>query len=187
MPHAFERTGGRLPSGPLEGIFPWPRERRKRWNLAEWERNWVEGRQRRLPPGFRIGRRCFCQEMLALSSKDISSESLLLNRKDMVGTWSLAVGGQEELCFNIPARMLSGLKGITLERLKGDGELSCNGYVLEADGEVVASSSAAITSENGKLHYEISVPAGIRANNGCALTLKLKSQGAAVAGICLAD
>lgn len=155
-------------------------------NLAEWERNWVEGRHNNCRRDSGLDVVAFAKEMLALS-KDISSESLLLNRKDMVGTWSLAVGGQEELRFNIPARMLSGLKRITLERLKGDGELSCNGYVLEADGEVVASSSAAITSENGKLHYEISVPAGIRANNGCALTLKLKSQGAAVAGICLAD
>lgn len=162
------------------------RESGEKVNLAEWERNWVEGRHGDCRRDSGLDVVAFAKEMLALS-KDISSESLLLNRKDMVGTWSLAVGGQEELRFNIPARMLSGLKGITLERLKGDGELSCNGYVLEADGEVVASSSAVITSENGKLHFEISVPAGIRANNGCSLTLKLKSQGAAVAGICLAD
>lgn len=150
-------------------------------NLAEWERRWVEENHDSYRWDSDLDVVGFAREMLALS-KDISSASLLLNRPGMVGTWSLGPGEVRELEFNVPARMLKGLKGITLECLKGNGLLECSGYVLEADGVVVASSSEVVLSKDGKLYCKMLVPADVKANNGCVLKLKLKSMDGNVAG-----
>lgn len=150
-------------------------------DLAEWERRWVEENHDSYRWDSDLDVVGFAREMLALS-KDISSASLLLNRPGMVGTWSLGPGEVRELAFNVPARMLKGLKGITLECLKGNGLLECSGYVLEADGVVVASSSEVVLSKDGKLYCKMLVPADVKANNGCVLKLKLKSMDGNVAG-----
>lgn len=65
-------------------------------------------------------------------SQDISSADLLLNRPAMIGTWSLARNSSKDLLFNIPARMLVGLNGVSLECLKGKGDIEVTGLVLEA-------------------------------------------------------
>jgi len=155
-------------------------------NLAEWERRWVEENHDSYRWDSDLDVVSFAREMLALS-KDISSASLLLNRPGMVGTWSLGPGEVKELEFNVPARMLKGLKGITLECLKGNGLLECSGYVLEADGVVVASSSEVVLSKDGKLYCKMLVPADVKANNGCVLKLKLKSMDGNVAGSVTCD
>ena len=155
-------------------------------NLAEWERRWVEENHDSYRWDSDLDVVSFAREMLALS-KDISSSSLLLNRPGMVGTWSLGQGEVRELEFNVPARMLKGLKGITLECLKGNGLLECSGYVLEADGVVVASSSEVVLSKDGKLYCKMLVPADVKANNGCVLKLKLKSMDGNVAGSVTCD
>lgn len=155
-------------------------------NLAEWERRWVEENHDSYRWDSDLDVVSFAREMLALS-KDISSASLLLNRPGMVGTWSLAPGEVKELEFNVPARMLKGLKGITLECLKGNGLLECSGYVLEADGVAVASSSEVVLSKDSKLYCKMVVPADVKANNGCVLKLKLKSMDGNVAGSVVCD
>lgn len=155
-------------------------------NLAEWERRWVEENHDSYRWDSDLDVVSFAREMLALS-KDISSASLLLNRPGMVGTWSLGPGEVKEFEFNVPARMLKGLKGITLECLKGNGLLECSGYVLEADGVVVASSSEVVLSKDGKLYCKMLVPTDVKANNGCVLKLKLKSMDGNVAGSVACD
>ena len=155
-------------------------------DLAEWERRWVEENHDSYRWDSDLDVVSFAREMLALS-KDISSASLLLNRPGMVGTWSLGPGEVKDLEFNVPARMLKGLKGITLECLKGNGLLECSGYVLEADGVVVASSSEVVLSEDGKLYCKMFVPADVKANNGCVLKLKLKSMDGNAAGSVTCD
>lgn len=155
-------------------------------NLAEWERRWVEENHDSYRWDSDLDVVGFAREMLALS-KDISSASLLLNRPGMVGTWSLVPGEVKDLEFNVPARMLKGLKGITLECLKGNGLLECSGYVLEADGAVIASSSEVVLSKDGKLYCKMLVPADVKANNGCVLKLKLKSMDGNAAGSVACD
>lgn len=155
-------------------------------DLAEWERRWVEENHDSYRWNSDLDVVSFAREMLALS-KDISSSSLLLNRPGMVGTWSLVPGEVKDLEFNVPARMLKGLKGITLECLKGNGLLECSGYVLEADGAVVASSSEVVLSKDGKLYCKMLVPADVKANNGCVLKLKLKSMDGNAAGSVTCD
>ena len=155
-------------------------------DLAEWERRWVEENHDSYRWDSDLDVVSFAREMLALS-KDISSASLLLNRPGMVGTWSLGPGEVKDLEFNVPARMLKGLKGITLVCLKGNGLLECSGYVLEADGVVVASSSEVVLSKDGKLYCKMFVPADVKANNGCVLKLKLKSMDGNAAGSVTCD
>lgn len=155
-------------------------------DLAEWERRWVEENHDSYRWDSDLDVVSFARETLTLS-KDISSASLLLNRPGMVGTWSLGPGEVKDLEFNVPARMLKGLKGITLECLKGNALLECSGYVLEADGVVVASSSEVVLSKDGKLYCKMLVPADVKANNGCVLKLKLKSMDGNVAGSVTCD
>lgn len=155
-------------------------------NLAEWERRWVEENHDSYRWNTDFDIVSFAKEMLALS-KDISTAQLLLNRPNMVGTWSLGSGETKEFEFHIPARMLSNMKGITLECLKGNGMLECSGLMLMADGIAVVSSSEVISSKNGKLYCKMIVPNGVNANNGCVLTLKLKSKDGNVAGVIACD
>ena len=158
------------------------RESGEQVNLAEWERRWVEENHDTYRWNTDLDIVGFAKEMLALS-KDISTSSLLLNRPNMVGTWSLGSGEAKQLDFHIPARMLSGMKGITLECLKGNGILECTEFVLVADGIAVASSSEVISSKDGKLYCNMVVPNGVNANNGCVLKLKLKSKNGNIAGV----
>lgn len=162
------------------------RERNEKVNWTEWERRWVEGGQDTRRWETDVDVVDFARKMLELS-KDISSESLVLDRPGMTGTWSLTSGETKELTLNIPARQLSGLKGITLECLKGEGTLESHSCTLEADGQTVFSSSETVPSENGKLHYNIKIPDNLKANNGCVLRLKVKSVSGKMAGIILCD
>lgn len=155
-------------------------------NLAEWERRWVEENHDSYRWNTDFDVVSFAKEMLALS-KDISTDQLLLNRPNMVGTWSLGSGKAKEFEYHIPARMLTNMKGITLECLKGNGMLECSGLTLMADGIAVVSSSEVISSKNGKLYCKMIVPNGVNANNGCVLKLKLKSKDGNVAGLIVCD
>lgn len=155
-------------------------------NLAEWERRWVEENHDSYRWNTDFDVVSFAKEMLALS-KDISTAQLLLNRPNMVGTWSLGSGKAKEFEYHIPARMLTNMKGITLECLKGNGMLECSGLMLMADGIAVVSSSEVISSKNGKLYCKMIVPNGVNANNGCVLKLKLKSKDGNVAGVIACD
>lgn len=160
------------------------REKGEAVDLASWERNWVENNRDTYKWNSGLDIVAFAREMFALS-QDVSSSSLLLDRPGMVGTWSLKPDESRELVFNIPARMLKGLKGISIECLKGSGMIECTGYVLEGDGQVVASSSDRVSSGQGKLHYTLEMPEKVNANNGCLLKLTLKSSGGNAAGIIL--
>lgn len=155
-------------------------------NLAEWERRWVEENHDSYRWNTDFDIVSFAKEMLALS-KDISTAQLLLNRPNMVGTWSLGSGETKEFEFHIPARMLSNMKGITLECLKGNGMLECSDVILKADGIEVVSSSEVISSKNGMLYYKLVVPSGVNANNGCVLKLNLKSMNGNIAGTIACD
>ena len=101
----------------------------------------------------------------------------------MIGTWNLNPGETKEFLFNIPARMLKGLKGLSLECLKGDGDVECNGYILEADGHIISSYNGNVLTENGILHLNLDIHSNVNANNGCVLKLKLKSSACKISGI----
>lgn len=151
-------------------------------NLPEWECSWVEDGYKNCKSSSVIDVVSLSKELLSLS-RDISSSSLLLNRPGMIGTWNLNPGETKEFLFNIPARMLKGLKGLSLECLKGDGDVECNGYILEADGHIISSYNGNVLTENGILHLKLYIHSNVNANNGCVLKLKLKSSACNISGI----
>lgn len=79
--------------------------------------------------------------------------------------------------------MLVGLNGVSLECLKGKGDIEVTGLVLEADGKVIYSSSDRVLSDEGILNLKLEIPANVTANNGCVLKLKIQSSTDSAAGI----
>lgn len=144
------------------------------FDMAAWERNWVENNQDPdyEKPAIDIVR--FAREMLALS-KDISAADLKLNRSDMIGTWNVQEAGEKEVALNIPAQLLEKMKGISLEQIRGKGTVNILGFTLEADGNMVASSDEvkSVSSYN-QATYAIILPVGLKANNGCVLKIHLR-------------
>lgn len=144
------------------------------FDMAAWERNWVENNQ---DPDYEkpaIDVVSFAREMLALS-KDISTADLKLNRSDMIGTWNVQGSGEKEVTLNIPAQLLEKMKGISLEQIRGKGTVNILGFTLEADGNMVASSDEvkSVSSYN-QATYAITLPVGLKANNGCVLKIHLR-------------
>lgn len=144
------------------------------FDMAAWERNWVENNQDPdyEKPAIDVVR--FAREMLALS-KDISTADLKLNRSDMIGTWNVQEAGEKEVALNIPAQLLEKMKGISLEQIRGKGTVNILGFTLEADGNVAASSDEvkSVSSDN-QATYAITLPVGLKANNGCVLKIHLR-------------
>lgn len=151
-------------------------------DMAEWERRWVEENSDVSSVRAPFDVVAFAWQMFELS-KDITAADLKIDRPGMIGTWSVAAGEKKELAFNVPARMLEKMKGFTLTSLKGDGALSVVGFVLEADGEVVASSDHLQAAENGAVTCTVNLPAGVKANNGCVLKVTLNGGVQKCAGI----
>lgn len=158
------------------------RDSGKSADLSSWERKWVEENRVYKKWNSDFDLIDFSRKMIGLS-QDISSADLLLNRPAMIGTWSLARNSSKDLLFNIPARMLVGLNGVSLECLKGKGDIEVTGLVLEADGKVIYSSSDRVLSDEGILNLKLEIPANVTANNGCVLKLKIKSSTDSAAGI----
>ena len=158
------------------------RDSGKSADLSSWERKWVEENRVYKKWNSDFDLIDFSRKMIGLS-QDISSADLLLNRPAMIGTWSLARNSSKDLLFNIPARMLVGLNGVSLECLKGKGDIEVTGLVIEADGKVIYSSSDRVLSDEGILNLKLEIPANVTANNGCVLKLKIKSSTDSAAGI----
>ena len=158
------------------------RDSGKSADLSSWERKWVEENRVYKKWNSDFDLIDFSRKMIGLS-QDISSADLLLNRPAMIGTWSLVRNSSKDLLFNIPARMLVGLNGVSLECLKGKGDIEVTGLVLEADGKVIYSSSDRVLSDEGILNLKLEIPANVTANNGCVLKLKIKSSTDSAAGI----
>ena len=158
------------------------RDSGKSADLSSWERKWVEENRVYKKWNSDFDLIDFSRKLLSLS-QDMSSADFQLHRPAMIGTWSLVRNSSKDLLFNIPARMLVGLNGVSLECLKGKGDIEVTGLVLEADGKVIYSSSDRVLSDEGILNLKLEIPANVTANNGCVLKLKIKSSTDSAAGI----
>lgn len=119
------------------------------FNMAAWERNWVENSKKTDYEWGTIDLINFSKRMMALS-KDISEKDLKLNRPDMIGTWNIRDKEWKEVKLNISARMLKQMNGFSLETIKGNGTIKISGFKLEADGKLVTSSHDTQTLQCGK-------------------------------------
>lgn len=143
----MEWADWKLLSGTLENYYA-SRTKGIDFNMAAWERNWVENSKRQITNGERLTLLIF-QRMMALS-KDISEKDLKLNRPDMIGTWNIGDKEWKEVKLNISARMLKQMNGFSLETIKGNGTIKISGFKLEADGKLVTSSHDTQTLQCGK-------------------------------------
>lgn len=157
------------------------------FNMAAWERNWVENSKKTDYEWGTIDLIDFSKRMMALS-KDISEKDLKLNRPDMIGTWNIGDKEWKEIKLNISARMLKQMNGFSLETIKGNGTIKISGFKLEADGKLVTSSHDTQTLQCGKkVTYRFSLPTNLQANNGCIMTIRLTSLSEKAAGIVVVD
>ena len=153
------------------------------FDMAAWERQWVEDNQDPVRPKPAIDIVPFARRLMRLA-EDVTEADLKLNRPGMIGVWSLAAGQERTLRLNLTARMLEKLEGISCEQLRGDGEVQVSGFELEADGEIVASSTQAqAVSPGHPATYAIRLPKDTKANNGCTLTIRFTVSGGEAAGI----
>ena len=143
--------------------------------MAAWERNWVENNQdaqTNIAPFDVVG---FAKARIS-QTKDISDKNLKLNRKNMVGIWNVSPKSSKEFAWNIPAKSLGLMKGISIETIKGNGAIKVSGFTLEADGKTVASSDLVKNIKAGKTGtYEIKLDANLKANNSCILKIKISA------------
>lgn len=145
------------------------------FDMAAWERNWVEHNQDAetvIAPFDVVG---FANARIS-QTKDISEKCLKLNRKNMIGTWNISDGKTKEFSWNIPAKSLGSMKGISIEHLKGNGNMIISGFTLEADGNTVASSQTSKEIRKGETGtYEIRLDKNLKANNSCILKIKISA------------
>lgn len=145
------------------------------FDMAAWERNWVENNQdaqTNIAPFEVVG---FAKARIS-QTKDISDKNLKLNRKNMVGIWNVSPKNAKEFAWNIPAKSLGEMKGISIETIKGNGSIKVSGFTLEADGKTVASSDLVKNIKAGETGtYEIKLDKNLKANNSCILKIKISA------------
>lgn len=154
----------------------------KPFDMAAWERAWVENNQdvRRFPVKLDIV--AFARQMFVLS-EDISLAGLKSERPGTLGGWNLYAGEEKEVSFQIPDRMLRQMDEFVLETVRGEGRLELLECTLVADGKTVVSVADIMKMEKGSLHVPFRLPEGLKANNGCVLYLKVRACSGDVAGI----
>ena len=159
------------------------RESGKQIDLSKWELSWVEQEWKKPVNPEKLDIVDFSRRMLALS-RDIKAGDVVLNRSNLLATWNLKAQEEKIVELMVPARILGRLTKVTLECLRGEG-LEAEGFELVADGVKVALSNEKKETIDGKLSYQLSLPDGMNANNGCQLRLKLKSGAQRLAGVVL--
>lgn len=147
----------------------------KPFNMATWERNWVENNQDATSKIAPFDVVSFAKTKIN-QTKDISNNNLKLNRKNMIGVWNVSDGKSKEIAWNIPAKNLGKMKGIAIETIKGNGSTKILGFTLEADGKIVASSDTSQKIKIGETGtYKIKLDENQKANNSCILKIKISA------------
>lgn len=150
------------------------------FDMAAWERNWVENNQdpNYEKPAIDVVR--FAREMLALS-KDISAADLKNDQPNMLGFWNLKEGEGKMFTYQVPARLLKNMKGLQWDLVRGNNDAEILHYELEADGKIISSGDKIEKAGNSQI-CSFQLPKGIQANNGCVLRVEMKSPNGKIAG-----
>ncbi len=151
-------------------------------DLAAWERSWVEQNTDTQQEPAAVDVYAFAQKMIALS-KDIKAMDLLSEKAGMIGFWNVNSAGEKSFTFHLSAAQLKMLKLIRLEVLKGKTDnVSFEGFVIEADGKVIASSEQPKAFSKGQCLCPVVLPEQLNANNGCILKIRIKNNTGMSAG-----
>ncbi len=145
------------------------------FDMAAWEHNWVENNQDAKTAIAPFDIVSFAKTRIN-QTKDISEKNLKLNRKNIIGTWNVSEGIPKEFTWSIPAKSLGNMKRISIEHLKGNGNIKISGLTLEADGNIVATSKISKEICKGETgSYEIKLDENLKANNSCILRMKISA------------
>lgn len=138
------------------------------FDLAAWERDWVENR-RGVSPIEPYADPAAAARELIVGARPISRETLAGN---VIGSWTaqeLADDAYKTFVWNIPANQLHRMKGIRLQSLIPDRRLTAGGMTLDLDGKILEPTNAG----DGNLYF-FSVPAEATGNNICRIKVLLR-------------
>lgn len=150
------------------------------FDLAAWERNWVEkqtGLSDTQPMTDIVGA---CAELIE-KGKRITPALLLEDKAGEIGFWSPAdlSSDWKELTWSIPVNKLSSLLGVRFQYVRGSNKLMIREVSLEMDGKIVCHVSH--LGETGTVDkdnfYKLSALTEATGNNSCVLRATVKSDG----------
>ncbi len=156
----------------------------KPFDFAAWERNWVENGQDVNSSYASLDVVSFAKNMLDIT-KDISKKNIKIDRKDVIGYWSLNKQQKKVVTLDISSSMLKKMHGFRLESLKGDVPVKVLSFKLVADGKKVVESNLPVSSRDHQIECSFTLPEEMSSNNGCVLSIELLAEENAAGTICI--
>lgn len=151
------------------------------FDLAAWEREWVERKRGLSEARPYADPLAACRELLERAAR-ITSDTAGDADDRRLGSWSpsdFPVDGWKELVWNLPVESLSGLAGVLFQYTQGSNKLEIAEVVLELDGKEISVDSH--PGETGLVNarnlYRLTIPEGVVGNNSCRLRAKVRSDG----------
>ena len=151
----------------------------KAFDMAEWERAWVEEERglSEVKPYDDILKAC---SNLMARAKRIDHSLLKTLNGEQLGSWSPADVANEwkEVMWNVPVSKLSSLKGVRFQYTRGGNKLEIAEVILEMDGVEVCKveQQGFAGRENLNNTYFLDVPKEALGNNSCRLRAKVRSE-----------
>ena len=152
----------------------------KAFDMAEWERAWVEEKHglSEVEPYDDVLRAC--SDLMA-RAKFIDHSLLTALNGEQLGSWSPAdlTNEWKEVMWNVPVSKLSSLKGVRFQYTRGGNKLEIAEVILEMDGVEVCKveQQGFAGRENLNNTYFLDVPKEALGNNSCRLRAKVRSEG----------
>ena len=152
----------------------------KSFDMAQWERDWVEkkhGLSEAHPYDDVLGA---CGELMA-RAKNVDDSLLKTMTGEVLGSWSPADVSDDwkEMSWNVPMDKIPSLKGIRFQYIRGANKLEISEVVLEMDGTDICKveQHGSTGGEDVNNIYFLNIPKGAKGNNSCRLRAKVKSDG----------
>lgn len=153
----------------------------KAFDLAAWERNWVEKQTGLSAPQPLKNVLEACLQLIERGKK-ITPDLLLQSKGEEIGVWSPADISTEwkELTWTMPVNKLSTLSGVQFQYIRGNNKLMIKEVSLEMDGTIVCHvpHQGETGTESKDNFYKLTIPSGATGNNSCTLRVIVKSDGA---------
>ena len=152
----------------------------KAFDMAEWERAWVEEKHglSEVEPYDDVLRAC--SDLMA-RAKLIDHSLLKALNGEQLGSWSPAdlTNEWKEVMWNVPVSKLSSLKGVRFQYTRGGNKLEIAEVILEMDGVEVCKVEQRGFAGRDNLNntYFLNIPNEALGNNSCRLRAKVRSEG----------
>lgn len=152
----------------------------KSFDMAAWERNWVEQKTGLTVAEPYNNLMDACLKLIE-DAKEITPVLLNANEGEEIGTWmpSDVTTEWKDISWNILVSKLSDLKGIRFQYVRGENKLMIQEVALFMDGIEVC--RTVHNGETGTVNlnnfFKLTIPSNATGNNSCVLRAKVKSDG----------